>query len=267
MKPVRLEAEGFTCYRERQQPLDFTGLSLFAIAGPTGAGKSSILDTMLYALYGEVPRIGKQGVGEFISHGRDAMSVTLDFAVRGSIYRVTRRVKRTKKGLTTVAVLAELTPTGERSVAENVKPVNEAIERLLGLDFSAFTQTVILPQGEFAKFLKAAPNDQRSILQHLLRHELFERMRAEAERRRGEADRDAHGLERQLATYEHATPAALEARHAALGSNWRTRRFSSGIGASSDTRTRRWPNARRRSTDASSSGSVPAQSPSCTPPS
>lgn len=94
--------------------------------------------------------------------------------------------------------------------------MNEAIERLLGLDFSAFTQTVILPQGEFAKFLKAAPNDQRSILQHLLRHELFERMRAEAERRRGEADRDAHGLERQLATYEHATPAALEARHAAL---------------------------------------------------
>ena len=71
MRPLRLDVEGFTCYRERQQPLDFSSLSLFAIAGPTGAGKSSILDTMLYALYGEVPRIGKQGIGEFISHGRD----------------------------------------------------------------------------------------------------------------------------------------------------------------------------------------------------
>lgn len=217
MKPVRLEAEGFTCYRERQQPLEFSGLSLFAIAGPTGAGKSSILDTMLYALYGEVPRIGKQGVGEFISHGRDAMSVSLDFAVRGAVYRVTRRVKRGKKNnLTTVAVLAELLPAGERSVAEGVKPVNEAIARLLGLDFNAFTQTVILPQGEFAKFLKAAPTDQRAILQHLLRHEVFERMRAEAERRRLEADRDVLGLDRQLSTLEHATPEALDSSRAEL---------------------------------------------------
>ena len=46
-------------------------------------GKSSILDTMLYALYGEVPRIGKHGIGEFISHGRDAMSVCLDFRISG----------------------------------------------------------------------------------------------------------------------------------------------------------------------------------------
>lgn len=216
MKPVRLETEGFTCYRERQQPLDFSGLSLFAIAGPTGAGKSSILDTMLYALYGEVPRIGKQGVGEFISHGRDAMWVSLDFAVRGSVYRVVRRVKRGKKNLSTSATLAELLPTGERSVADGVKPVNEAVTRLLGLDFSAFTQTVILPQGDFDKFLKAAPNDQRAILQRLLRHEVFERMRAEAERRRGDDDREVRALDGQLGTFEHATPAALAAKQTEL---------------------------------------------------
>lgn len=216
MRPVRLEAEGFTCYRERQQPLDFTGLSLFAIAGPTGAGKSSILDTMLYALYGEVPRIRKQGVGEFISHGRDAMSVTLDFAIRGSVYRVVRRVKRGRRNLSTSAALVELSAAGERSLADGVKPVNEAVARLVGLDFSAFTQTVILPQGEFAKFLKAAPNDQRAILQHLLRHEVFERMRAEAERRRGDDERAARALEAQLGTFEHATPAALTARQKEL---------------------------------------------------
>ena len=218
MKPVRLEAEGFTCYRERQQPLDFSGLSLFAIAGPTGAGKSSILDTMLYALYGEVPRIGKQGVSEFISHGRDAMWVSLDFAVRGSVYRVVRRVKRGKKNLSTSATLAELLPSGERSVADGVKPVNEAVTRLLGLDFSAFTQTVILPQGDFDKFLKAPPNDQRAILQRLLRHEVFERMRAEAERRRGEDDREVRALDGQLGTFEHATPAALAAKQQELAS-------------------------------------------------
>ena len=98
MRPLRLDVEGFTCYRERQQPLDFSSLSLFAIAGPTGAGKSSILDTMLYALYGEVPRIGKHGIGEFISHGRDAMAVCLEFRVSGKDYRFTRRVTRVTNG-------------------------------------------------------------------------------------------------------------------------------------------------------------------------
>ncbi|MBS1816691.1 MAG: AAA family ATPase [Acidobacteria bacterium] len=212
MRPVRLEAEGFTCYRDRQAPLDFSGLSLFAIAGPTGAGKSSILDTMLFALYGEVPRIGKQGIGEFIAHGRDAMSVSLDFTVRGATYRVVRRVRRGRKNLTTQATLAERTSGPERSLADGVKPVNEAIERLLGLDFDAFTQTVILPQGEFARFLKADPKDQRSILQHLLRHDVFTRMREEAERRRGAFERELKGLDGQLQAFVDATPEAWASR-------------------------------------------------------
>lgn len=109
MRPIRLEVEGFTCYRDRQPALDFSELSLFAIAGPTGAGKSSILDTMLYALYGQVPRLGKQGIAEVISHGRDAMSVCLDFEAQGVRYRVTRRVKRRGKGSPqTLATLADV---------------------------------------------------------------------------------------------------------------------------------------------------------------
>jgi DNA repair protein SbcC/Rad50 len=217
MRPIRLEAEGFTCYRDRQEPLDFSGLSLFAIAGPTGAGKSSILDTMLYALYGEVPRIGKQGIGEFIAHGRDVLSVCLDFSVRGTVYRVARRVKRGKKGtLSTAATLAEITGGTERSLADNVRPVNEAIASLLGLDYDAFTQTVILPQGEFARFLRAEPKSQRGILQHLLRHHVFERMRAEAERRRADIDAELRGVERQLQSYAGATDDALSAKGVAL---------------------------------------------------
>src|SRR6187399_2593028 len=122
MRPVRLEAEGFTCYRERQQPLDFSSLSLFAIAGPTGAGKSSILDTMLYALFGKVPRIGKQGIAEFISHQRDVMTVALDFRVRGRDYRVTRLTKRQKSGLKSEATLADISGGLERSIADQIQP-------------------------------------------------------------------------------------------------------------------------------------------------
>ena len=66
MRPLKLSIEGFTCFR-RSQELDFSRLKLFAIAGPTGAGKSSILDAMMFALYGKVPRLGKKTCAEFIS--------------------------------------------------------------------------------------------------------------------------------------------------------------------------------------------------------
>jgi len=163
MRPLRLEVEGFTCYRDRQPILEFSELTLFAIAGPTGAGKSSILDAMLYALFGEVPRIGKQGVSAFISQGRDRMSVTLDFRARGRDYRVARASRQLKTSVKTDATLAELTAAGERSIASQVKQVNDEIVTLLGLGYDEFIQTVVLPQGEFAKFLKAKPADQRSI--------------------------------------------------------------------------------------------------------
>src|SRR5262249_44151516 len=144
MRPIRLEVEGFTCYRERQPALEFSELSLFAIAGPTGAGKSSIFDTILYALYGQVPRLGKQGITEVISHGRDSMSVCLDFEVQGVRYRITRRVKKRGKGSPqTLATFAELSDGVERSIADGVRPVNEAILKVLCLSYEDFIQTVI----------------------------------------------------------------------------------------------------------------------------
>src|SRR5438552_13129450 len=88
MRPVRLEVKGFTAYRE-SQVLDFEDLDLFAITGPTGAGKSSLLDAVTYALYGKAPRVGK-GVGALISQGQPRLRVQLDFDVDGTRYRVTR---------------------------------------------------------------------------------------------------------------------------------------------------------------------------------
>jgi DNA repair protein SbcC/Rad50 len=212
MRPLRLEVEGFTCYRDRQLPLEFSEMSLFAIAGPTGAGKSSILDTMLYALYGQVPRLGKQGIGDVMSHNRDALFVCLDFEVQKTQYRVVRRAKRRgKSSPQTTAMLVELSAGVEKPLVDGVRGVNEALEKLLGLGYDEFTQTVILPQGEFARFLRAEPKGQREILQHLLRHGVFERMRAAAEQRRGAQDADLRGLDGQLAMCEHATAEALTA--------------------------------------------------------
>jgi exonuclease SbcC len=140
-----------SCYRDRQPVLDFAELTLFAIAGPTGAGKSSILDTMLYALFGKVPRIGKHGIAEFISHQRDVMSVALDFRVRGRDYRVTRLTKRQKSGLKSEAT-ADISGGLERAIADQIQPVNQAVDELLGLGYDEFIPDRGAAQGEFAKF-------------------------------------------------------------------------------------------------------------------
>ena len=99
MRPLELSIDGLTCFRERQV-VDFGELELFCISGPTGAGKSSLLDAMLFALYGEIPRVDKHGVKELISSSRDRMSVRLDFETGEDRYRITRTIRR--KGNATV---------------------------------------------------------------------------------------------------------------------------------------------------------------------
>ena len=88
MRPLKLELKGFTAFRD-SATLDLTDLDLFAIAGPTGSGKSSLLDAMTYALYGRVERVGDR-VGQLISQGQPRMAVTLEFAVGADRFRVTR---------------------------------------------------------------------------------------------------------------------------------------------------------------------------------
>src|ERR671936_2835284 len=88
MRPLRLELKGFTAFREAAE-IDFTPFDVFAISGPTGSGKSSLLDAITYALYGRVERVGDR-VGQLVTQGQPRMSVTLEFAAGTDRYRVTR---------------------------------------------------------------------------------------------------------------------------------------------------------------------------------
>ncbi len=192
MRPVRLSLEGFTCFGEAQPALDLQGLDLVAISGATGAGKSSLLDAMIFALFGKVPRMGRHGVSELITLGQDRMSVRFDFELGDSIYRVARVVHRRRA---TQAILerrprtsrsedtsSPLTspPTEFSPMADGVKNVRREIEGLLGFDYETFIRAVILPQGEFAAFLKSEPSKRRQILRDLLRLHVYEEMRRTA---------------------------------------------------------------------------------------
>jgi len=208
MRPLRLTVEGFACFRDKQE-LDFTSLDLFAISGPTGAGKSSLLDAMIFALYGKVPRVGKR-YGECISLGRDRLVVTLDFRVGQRCFRITRIGRRRSAG---TAQLDEIVEGCDETkpLADHVREVDRQVEALLGLGYEAFTQAVVLPQNEFAQFLQSDPSDRRKILSSLLRLDVYERMMKRAGVLASKLRATVEGYERRLAEdYAGATQQAVD---------------------------------------------------------
>lgn len=185
MRPVRLRLKGFTAFRE-EQSVDFEGVEIFAIAGPTGSGKSSLLDAMTYALYGEIDRVGIQ-CGQLISQGLPRMAVTLDFRVGIEEYRITRSTQRSGPS----SVLFERIVDGEvQSVGEGADRIREAkdlVKSVIGLDYDAFTRSILLPQNKFAEFLTGDPKKRRDILIELLGLGLFNDMA----KRAGQMAKDA----------------------------------------------------------------------------
>ena len=165
MRPVSLELEGFTAFRERTT-ISFEGADYFALVGPTGAGKSSIVDAMTFALYGSVPRLDRRSVHPIISEGRAEAKIRFDFSVGESTYTAVRWVRRmANEGASTKEARLE---RGEEVLAGTADEVTAAVERLLGLTFDQFTRCVVLPQGEFQRFMHDKPRDRQDLLVHLL---------------------------------------------------------------------------------------------------
>lgn len=195
MRPVRLEVEGFTSFREHTE-LDFTGLDLFAITGATGAGKSSLIDAIVFALYGQVPRVGRS-YKQLISHGAERLSVRLDFEVGGQTYRIVRAVRA--RGQSAVR-LERIANGSAEPVADRVRDIEAAVERIVGLDYDAFTRSVVLPQGQFDAFLKGEPEERRKILVALLNLGVYGDMQGIVNRRAVEARTRSELVGRQLET-------------------------------------------------------------------
>jgi exonuclease SbcC len=206
MRPLRLEVEGFTSFAEPTE-LDFSSLDLFAITGPTGAGKSSLIDAMIFALYGWVPRVGNQ-YRQLVSHGAERLAVQLDFGVGKERYRVARNARKSDGRIQ--ARLDRVDGDVTESIAGGVREIDQAIVRIIGLDHDAFTRSVVLPQGQFDLFLKGKPEERRKILVALLNLGVYEEMQKIANRRGTTARTEAGFISNQLDTdYADATIANL----------------------------------------------------------
>ena len=207
MRPVRLELHGFTAFRD-ETVVDFAGADLFSLSGPTGAGKSSIIDGMCFALYGSVPRLDRRTVAPVISTGKVEARIRFDFTIGQREFTAVRVVRRTGTGATTKE--ARLESDGQ-TLAGDADAVTAKSEELLGLGFEQFTKCVVLPQGDFARFLHDKPSTRQELLVKLLDLGVYERMRGEANTRRVASESAAEVLERQLQSVSDATPEAVGA--------------------------------------------------------
>lgn len=204
MRPERLRMSGFTAFR-READLDFSNADLFVLTGPTGSGKTSILDAICFALYGTIPRLDRRQVEPVIGLGAAEARVLFEFTVDGRRYQVGRVARRTKTGATT----PEARLSGGRFVGPDevtgASEVTKAVEELLGLSFEHFTKAVLLPQGAFASFLHDQPRERQALIESLLDMDVYDRMRESALRRREQAVGQVGELENALLELQDAT--------------------------------------------------------------
>lgn len=212
MRPLRLELEGFTAFRQ-PTAVDFAGADLFALAGPTGAGKTSLIDAITFALYGAIPRLDRRAVAPIVSQNLTETRVRLDFAVGSETYTAVRVVRATKSGgATTKEARLERTGGQGSDVLEvlggNADEVTNAVTELLGLTYDHFITCVSLPQGQFARFLHDRPRDRQDLLVRLLGLGIYEKVASLARQRSALAKGHVDALEGQLTRLAGATPEA-----------------------------------------------------------
>ncbi len=187
MKPITLTMSAFGPYAG-VETVDFTGLAegIFLITGPTGAGKTTIFDGIKLALYGDASGSSRQAKTMRSDHAApDAETyVELIFDYQGERYRAWQRPAQTrqkKRGEGTTEMPADAcleNLTQNRTVAQKVREVAEAVESLIGITAEQFSQIVMIAQGEFAEVLNADTKNRIEIFRRIFGTEVYERVQS-----------------------------------------------------------------------------------------
>lgn len=216
MKPIKLEVKGLNSFIDKQV-VEFDKLTergLFGIFGPTGSGKSTILDGITLALYGDIARKSSN----YINTNCDGVYVSYEFQITGNEvkrYRVDREFKRDNKSggiRNKSSKIIDITGGIENVLEEKAKAVTSKCEEIIGLKLDDFMRTVVLPQGKFSEFLKLEGKERRNMLERLFNlrkygDDLSSKLSLEI---RKEKDK-MNVLEGQLKGYEGVSEEALKA--------------------------------------------------------
>ncbi len=227
MRPLRLDMAGFTVFRD-ETTVDFTDADYFALVGPTGSGKSTVLDGICFALYGTVPRWGgARGIANALAPSAAEARVRLVFESAGARYVATRVVRRDGRGnVKTAGAGLQLMPPGFDAtrldtgmslddlgevLAGTPAEMDGAVLEAVGLPYEQFTSCVVLPQGQFADFLHAKPATRQQILVNLLGLHVYEEVQTLAAGRATTAEAKLAAVDQVLEGLADASDEAVEA--------------------------------------------------------
>lgn len=184
----------------------FIDNGLFAITGPTGAGKTTILDAICLALYHRTPRLVNisKSTNELMTRGTADSLAEVEFEVKAKRYRAFWSQRRSRDQVSgnlqeAKVELAEISDAGEdgKILASQVKLKNQLIESVSGLDFDRFTKSMMLSQGQFAAFLNADANERAELLEELTGTEIYGLISEKVYEHFKEADNNLKQLEAQ----------------------------------------------------------------------
>ncbi|MEZ6139236.1 MAG: SMC family ATPase [Zavarzinella sp.] len=213
MIPQRLTLEGFLSYRTAQT-IDFSNANIWMLSGANGSGKSAVFDAMTYALYG-YHRGGGSGYTELINKQANEMKVAFEFQIDGKNYLIKRGYKRTRGG--DQAIFERLpgaknwTPIPQ---TDKVNDFKEWIQTHVGLDYIAFTSSVLLLQGKAEKLLDESPKGRAEVLSKIVNLERYVNLHSLADGKRKSLKGRQDIIQEQLAHVPEVLPADLEAANA-----------------------------------------------------
>ena len=210
MKPVYLEFCGINSFSERAQ-IDFESLlnyGLFGVFGDTGSGKSTILDCIGFALYGDVARSRSGSIADIINYKADRAFVNFEFYIayegKRRLFRAEREIKR--KNAAQSARVYEKTEGALLSLAEGVRDCNALLKRIVGLEQRDFEKCIALPQGEFAQFVRAPRGERLKLVSRLFGLEEYgERLSKRVNGRYAEYQRERDILQAKLEPFAEIT--------------------------------------------------------------
>ena len=222
MRPLELRLRGFRSYRD-EATFDWRGRGLVGVVGPIGAGKSSLLDAVAFALYGKTPAV--EGATKSLIHQLCAEShVELRFEVDGQVWRAVRSLRRKGASGHRLERLASDDP--DAMVVDFVdgdEPMKARVEQLLGMDFKAFCRSVLLAQNRFSDFLKATPGQRDDVLKGVFGYERLDEAQRVARLRLQQVELEVASLGKERRSVDDARAQLEEARTVAASAHARLR--------------------------------------------
>lgn len=214
MKPLRLEFQGINSFSEHTI-IDFEALTrggIFGIFGDTGSGKSTVLDCINFALYGNVERSKEKT--DIINYNSEKAEVKFVFDIlncgKRKRYTAERLLKKDKSG-THKAMLYEYDGEKEICIADKSSQVEKKIVEILGVEAEDFRKCIALPQGEFSQFVKSVPSERLKLIERLFGLGKYgDRLKDKLSSRQNKNEGDYQLFSGKLQAYENVTQELLE---------------------------------------------------------